>query len=819
MRPYTHLVGVCLAALSAPSLAQTAATDANVSAATPTADEGEIIVTAVARSANRLNTSISVSTIDAGRIAQTAPRSAAELFRALPGIRSESSGGEGNANIAVRGLPVASGGAKFLQLQEDGLPILEFGDITFGNADIFLRIDRNIGRVESVRGGSSSTFASNSPGGIINLISKTGETTGGAIQGEAGLDFDQYRVDVDYGAKLADGWRFHVGGFYRSGEGPRRAGYQANRGGQIKANITKEFARGYVRIYGKYLDDRAIGYLPNPVRVTGTNADPRYSDLPGFRINSDTLHSRLFTRGRTLGSENQPVTDNIKEGQRPLVRSVGFEAQFRPSADLTITERFRYSDTSGRFISPFPANVDAPASIATNLAGPGSTLRFANGPNAGQAYATPSGLLAQIVLFDTKLNSLDNITNDIRGSYEFGLGGGRATLTGGFYASRQTIDTDWLWGSYLLEVRGGGRAALVDLFNAAGVQQTDGGQYGYGATFFGNCCRRAYNLNYTTTAPFAALSWTTGKLTLDASGRWDFGAARGSVAGADLGGGRVGVTSFDFNANGIISPAESRTSIIPLAAPQRVRYDYDYASWSFGANYLIKPDLSVFARASRGARANADRLQFGPQIQADGSLRGRAADAVNQQEFGFKYRRAGLSLYGTGFHATTQEQNFEATTQRFFDRSYEAWGAEIEAGYRTGRFTFTGGATYTTAEITRDALNAGVEGNTPRRQADFIYQAAARYDAERFALGANVIGTTDSFTQDVNQLKLPGFAQVNAFAEVRPLKRVAVGVNANNLFDTNGFTEAEEAAIPGNGIVRARSINGRTVAAFVRLEF
>jgi hypothetical protein len=54
----------------------------------------------------------------------------------------------------VRGLPVAAGGAKFLQLQEDGLPVLEFGDIAFGNADIFLRADRSLDRIEALsRGG------------------------------------------------------------------------------------------------------------------------------------------------------------------------------------------------------------------------------------------------------------------------------------------------------------------------------------------------------------------------------------------------------------------------------------------------------------------------------------------------------------------------------------------------------------------------------------------------------------------------------------------------------------------------------------------
>jgi outer membrane receptor protein involved in Fe transport len=88
-----------------------------------------------------------------------------------------------------------------------------------------------------------------------------------------------------------------------------------------------------------------------------------------------------------------------------------------------------------------------------------------------------------------------------------------------------------------------------------------------------------------------------------------------------------------------------------------------------------------------------------------------------------------------------------------------------------------------------------------------------------FSLGASLIGTTASYAQDSNQLKLPAFTQVNAFLSVRPLERVQVSVNANNLFNTAGFTEAEEGAIPANGFVRARSINGRTISASLKLDF
>ena len=100
------------------------------------------------------------------------------------------------------------------------------------------------------------------------------------------------------------------------------------------------------------------------------------------------------------------------------------------------------------------------------------------------------------------------------------LGGGKATLTGGFYYSQQDIDTAWLWTSHLMTVEGNGNAVLLDVRNAAGVPQTQNGTVGYSAAFFGNCCRRSYDLKYTTKAPFASLGLEFGGLSLDGSVRF-----------------------------------------------------------------------------------------------------------------------------------------------------------------------------------------------------------------------------------------------------------------------------------------------------------
>ena len=86
----------------------------------------EVIVTGTVNPRQSLQSSISISTLKGDQIAQSAPRSTAEILRSIPGIRSEASAGDGNTNITVRGVPIATGGSKFLLLQEDGLPVLQF---------------------------------------------------------------------------------------------------------------------------------------------------------------------------------------------------------------------------------------------------------------------------------------------------------------------------------------------------------------------------------------------------------------------------------------------------------------------------------------------------------------------------------------------------------------------------------------------------------------------------------------------------------------------------------------------------------------------
>jgi outer membrane receptor protein involved in Fe transport len=819
MKRYAFACGIALSALSAPALAQSAPA-ADEATANDALDLDAIVVTASARPANRLDSSVSVSVLSETAVAEAAPRTTAEIFRQIPGIRSESTGGDGNANIAVRGLPVASGGAKFLQLQEDGLPVLQFGDIAFGNADIFLRADQTVASIQAVRGGSASTLASNAPGGVINFISKTGKDEGGTVIATLGLDYNEYRLDFNYGGRLAEKTLFNIGGFWRQGEGPRRAGYNGNSGFQVKANLTQEFDAGYVRIYAKHLNDRAIGYLPMPTLVTGTNAAPKFQSLPGFNILSDTPHSAFFTTDIGLDGNNNRRTTDITDGMRPLVTSVGLEAVFELAEGLKIEERFRWSSVQGRFVSPFPAEVAGAQSLANSvgqhLTGVAGTygLRYANGPSAGQtinaATLNGNGLLMRTHVFNTEINDFGGFTNDLKLSKSFDT----VTLTAGFYKARQNIDMDWVWNSYLLEVKGD-NAALVNVVSPGGTVLSSNGLYAYGVPAWGNCCQRSYNATYDIDAPYAAINAELGALNLDGSLRYDHVRARGNYAGA------VQSANFDVNGDGVIQAAERSVSVIDNGNASPVNYNVGYLSFSLGANYRLSDDAAIFARVSRGGRANADRLLFGV-VRPDGSVRKEdAIDYVNQYELGFKYRSGGFGLFLTGFHAKTQEQNFEVTSGRFLDRTYNATGLELEAAYKSGVLDLRAGATWTRARIAKDAITPANEGNTPRRQAELIYQFTPALDFEKVRLGFNVVGMTKAYAQDNNELIFPGYAQVNAFVTYRPLENVELSLNANNLFNAVGITEAEEGSIVNgaNNYLRARSINGRTVSASLRFDF
>ncbi len=757
----------------------------------------EVVVTGVTNPVSKIQSSISISSLNMKDIEKSAPRSTAEIFRTIPGIRSESSGGDGNANITVRGVPISAGGSKYLQLQEDGLPLLQFGDIAFATSDMFLRADQTIARIEAIRGGSASTMASNSPAGIINFISKTGAVKGGNVSITRGLDYKTRRLDFDYGSPISDNLSFNVGGFVRSGEGPRTAGYTGNNGGQIKLNLTNLFEGGYLRVYFKYLNDRAISYMPMPVKVTGTNDSPTYESIPGFDITSGTMQSPYLMENIGLGGNGQLQRGKVSDGMHPLSTSFGIEFAKDLGDGWHFENRGRIALNSGRFISPFPAEVGTAASLAESVADSGAVLKYTDGTPFGSGYAG-NGLALRIHMFDTKLNNFNNIVNDLKISKKLD----NVNFTFGYYFSKQTLSMSWIWNSYFTELNGTD-AKLLDVYKADGTKMSQNGLYAYGVPAWGNCCQRNYDASYMTDAPYFSANLDINKaFNVDASIRYDYGHVTGNFAGPVQ-------TTFDVNNDGIISPNEQSVSAIDNANPTPVDYTYDYVSYSVGANYEVTNNQAVFARFSHGGSAKADRLLFAGLPYTGGTTL-NAKDLIDQGELGYKQLFSNGGLYVTGFYAnTTEEGGFEATTQKIIKNDYRAYGVEVEGAYNVGVFNVRGGVTYTNAQITSGAN----DGKTPRRQPDLMFSVVPAVSFGQNSVGLSFIGQTKAFTQDVNKLVMPAFVAVNAFVLFQITNNFYASVNGNNILDVAGFTESENGDIVDNTVnyVRARPIPGRSI--------
>ncbi|TAF26378.1 MAG: TonB-dependent receptor [Runella slithyformis] len=225
-------------------------------------DMNEVVVTGSFDPRSKLESSVAITTLNARNIDMRAPRGTGDLLQSVPGMFVDNSAGEVGNRVIARGLsPVGNDqiGFTYVSLQEEGLPVMG-AQMGFAVVDMYHRTDLTTARMESIRGGSSSIVAPNAPGGIFNFISKTG---GPVFSGSGRLTAGVYnngnnigRFDAEFGGPLAKGWGYHVGGFYRNDAGARSTPFAANVGGQIKANITKQFKRGVLKFYGKYLKDQ-----------------------------------------------------------------------------------------------------------------------------------------------------------------------------------------------------------------------------------------------------------------------------------------------------------------------------------------------------------------------------------------------------------------------------------------------------------------------------------------------------------------------------------------------------------------------------------
>jgi iron complex outermembrane receptor protein len=332
-----------------------------------------LVVTGTQSPRTNLEASVAVTTLTANEIQAAAPRSTTEMLRYVPGFtRVESSGGEVNENITMRGIL----GVEYVAFLEDGLPVFPTMHTFFMNADNLFRFDENIDRMEVVRGGSSPLFGSNTPGAIVNFINKTGGDQFAGTMRATGGTKGLARYDLNAGGPLVDAWRFNVGGFYRYDHGVRDPGYPGIRGGQIKGNVTRQLDNGYLRFSLKHIDDRNQFILPLPF---SDPAHPEYVSGFGNYGSMNTAEGLDLRVPTPSGDLTLPLDNGLKTNATWFTADVSLDLS--DVWHLQNTAQVMRNDQEWNALLPFNA---IPAS------------EYATRPTSANGLGFPAGTTTQI---------------------------------------------------------------------------------------------------------------------------------------------------------------------------------------------------------------------------------------------------------------------------------------------------------------------------------------------------------------------------------------------------------------------------------------
>ncbi len=306
----------------------------------------EFVVTGVFSATEVKKATTAITSLTADFLSEQVALSADDMLLNVAGVFVNSSLGEIRGMVYSRGISADSSdganGTYYVSLQEDGLP---FTNVNFGNfgAGYFNRPDATLQRVEAVRGGSASITSSNSPGGAFNYITRTGTSRfGGEIRTRYGLEgrsSPQYRVDGTVGGPLGvRGWVYNLGGFYRYAEGHRPPnGYPMNNGFGLHGNLFKDYSRGSVKIYGKYLDDRNHWY---EYLLARDPQDPKqFPGLSRYSTNLFPKSSHQYPRE----AEDKFATFDTADAVRSRSRYTGVEWKHEFGDGWSVNHNVRFS--------------------------------------------------------------------------------------------------------------------------------------------------------------------------------------------------------------------------------------------------------------------------------------------------------------------------------------------------------------------------------------------------------------------------------------------------------------------------------------------
>lgn len=409
---------IALSLLSAPLLAQEKEKDVEV-----------IIVsgTPAGVGISKKDANFAITNVDADQIEKFAPKSTADLFKAVPGIWVESSGGESGANVFVRGFP-GGGDAPFLTLSLEGSPVYPAPTLSFLENSTLFRLDETIETMEALRGGPNPVLSNGQPGLTTNFRLKRGSSDTEALAKYTTSDYGLQRVDLVLSGEVSEDLYYMMGGYIKRSPGIRDAGFNSEQGQQFTLNITKEFDKGEINFYTRQTDDRGTWYLPTPLNVEGVDAE--YTQI-GSLNRQATL---------TYGANNETGSFDFAEGRGWDGHVSGASIKLELANGWNLTERFSLTQGDANTYGLVPNG------SATTVAAISDNGVNAIGAVTGETYdgSTPVQQIGRWVV----LKEIDAFTNDLAIGKTFD----DFTISFGLYTANTQANDWWTLGNHAYHV-------------------------------------------------------------------------------------------------------------------------------------------------------------------------------------------------------------------------------------------------------------------------------------------------------------------------------------------------------------------------------
>lgn len=781
----------------------------------------QVVITGNSNPKKKIESSTAISTFSAKEIQKQNPISAAALLQRVPGFAVETSGGEVGNNLFARGIPSA-GAYEFVQIQEDGLPVFEDGALQFANADNFFRVDNTVSRLEALRGGSGSIYANNSPGGLINFISKEGTND---FKGSAKLETSTYgliRTDLNVGGALVkDKLFFNIGGFYRSDDGIRKTGFKANNGGQIRMNLKYVFDKGYAKIYYKKLDDRNTFFLPIPLTQDGD----KLKGFSGFDPNYGTYSYRAISQLNIPQAGGGFFSRNLEDGIHPKVDVLGAEFKYDLGGNFSVINKTRYTNIDMNYTGIFPAGApQTGADFATKPIDKGGLGMTNYQYSLVSSGAVVSPQFVQKLGFWAIDKQMNNFVNDLQFNYKFDKG----NVTAGFYKSNWKSHQYWNWSNILATATD--RPELLNLVDPSLTPSSTGYSKTYNGVLNMSSLLRDSQIQGSLNDLYLNLDYNiTDALSFNGGIRYSRDYYRGykvntTTANLDNSGLTVDGT-HGFNT----TTADDNMNVLGNQFTYWY-YDINKVSYTLASNYKINRENAVYARFSHGFRSPNEEAYY----NNIGNLNAVKPVLTNQLEVGYKYYSRTFDIAVIPFYSALKNLSFtdvysDGTSENKFANTTN-FGVEIEGYARlfNNIFEVTFNGTIQNPKYkdftgrNADGTTFDYSGNVVRRIPKFYFNISPAVNITkewRAYVSMNYYGKRFQNEGNTDDNILPSFTEFGAGMSYQ-LGKIRFAVDGTNIFNTIGITEGDpRSQMAAENIRMARPIMGAAARASITLDF